>query len=92
MMKQFDFDILLNLNSLITQIIFNYISCSFANNLTIKSMSAANIAFDLPWYEYPVSKQYFIMRLIQRAQKPFYLKGYNIVECSLATNLNVNII
>lgn len=89
-LQNFDFGILLNLNSLITQIIFNYISCSYANNVTVQSLSAADIAFSVPWYAFPMTRQHFIMQMIQRAQKPFYLKGYNIVECSLATYFNVN--
>lgn len=90
-LKHFNFSILLNLNSLITQVIFNYISCSYANNVTVRSLSAAEIAYSMPWYGFPVSRQLFIKHMIRRAQKPFYLKGYDIVECSLTTFFNVNL-
>lgn len=90
MLKHFDFDILLNLNSLSTQIIFNFISCYYANNVTIKSFAAAEIAYGMNWYVFPVKRQFLIMQMVQRAQKPFYLKGYDIVDCSLTTFRNVN--
>lgn len=90
-LQHFDFGILINLNSMITQIIFNYISCSYANNVTMKSFAAADIVFSTPWYAFPVTRQLFVVQMIQRAQKPFYLKGYNIVECSLTTFFNVNL-
>lgn len=87
--KEFNFNILLNLNSLATQILFNYISCYHANNLTLKSWSTSDIAYNTLWYTFPVDSQRSIMQMIQRSQKPFYLKGFGIVDCSLATFLNV---
>ncbi|XP_055301836.1 putative odorant receptor 69a [Sitodiplosis mosellana] len=88
MLKHFDFDILLNLNSLFTQLFFNYISCYYANNVTIKSFAAAEISYGMNWYVFPVNRQLLICLMVQRAQKPFYLKGYDIVDCSLTTFLN----
>lgn len=85
----FTFNILLNLNSFFTQILFNYISCYYANDVTIKALSAAEVVYDIHWYKLPANKQLFIQLMIERAQKPFYLKGYDIVDCSLATFLNV---
>lgn len=89
-LNHFDFSILLNLDSLFTQLLFNYISCFYATNVTVKSFSAAEIAYNIHWYKFPVKNQLFIMQMIRRAQKPFYLKGYNIVECSLTTFLNAS--
>lgn len=88
--KEFNFSILLNMNSFFTQILLNYISCYHANNVTLKSSSVADIAYDMRWYTFPVQEQRFIIRMIQRAQKPFHLKGFGIVDCTLATFLNVN--
>lgn len=90
--KQIDFNILLNLNSLFTQILFNYISCYYANNVTNNALSTAEIAYNIHWYKLPWRKQHFVKLMIARAQKPFFLKGYDIVDCSLSTFLNVNLI
>lgn len=90
--RHFSLNILLNFNSFFTQILFNYISCYYANNVTMKSFAAAEIAYDMEWYKLPVQNRLFVQRMIQRAQKPFYLKGYDIVDCSLSTFLNVSLI
>lgn len=80
----------MNLNALVTQILFNYISCSYANNITIQSFTAAEITYCSSWYLFrPIKLQKLITPMIQRAQKPFYLKGYNIVDCSMTTFLTV---
>lgn len=90
--EHFNLHILLNLNSLFTQILFNYITCYNANNVTSKALSVAEITYNIHWYKLPVKKQRFVQMMIRRAQKPFYLKGYDIVECSLSTFLKVNLI
>lgn len=89
MLSNFNFNILLDLNSFMTQILFNYISCYYADIISQKSFSASEIAYDMNWFEFPVKKQFIVKRMIERAQKPFYLKGYDIVDCSLKTFLNV---
>lgn len=60
--------------------------------MTIKSFAAAEISYGMHWYEFPVKRQFIIIQMVRRAQKPFYLKGYDIVDCSLTTFLNVNLI
>lgn len=78
------------MDSFFTQILLNYISCYHANNVTVKSSSVADIAYDMRWYMFPVQEQRLIIRMIQRAQKPFHLMGFGIVDCTLATFLKVN--
>lgn len=35
------------------------------------------------WYSYPPKIQMFTILIMKRAQKPFILRGYSLVSCSL---------
>lgn len=77
------------INALTTQLVINYVLCHFVTGLTWKALSVANIIYDTPWYELPKSQQNAVSIILQRAQKPFYLSGMGILDCSLETYLNV---
>lgn len=52
-------------------------------------LSFGDRIYDLYWYELPLDERVFVQLMIQRAQKPFELKGLGIFVCSLETFLKV---
>lgn len=53
-------------------------------------MSIGDRMFDLHWYQLRRSEQFIVQIMIQRAQRPFELKGLGVFVCSLETYLKVN--
>lgn len=54
-------------------------------------MSIGDRVYGLHWYELQRDEQFAVRMMIQRAQKPFELKGLGVFVCSLETFLTVNI-
>lgn len=52
-------------------------------------MEFAGIVYNSLWYEMPLKEQKAIMLMMQRSQKEFRLTGLELVDCSLATFLEV---
>lgn len=52
-------------------------------------MSVADIIYDTPWYQLSKAEGNAVYMIVQRAQKPFHLKGLNLLDCSLGTYLDV---
>lgn len=75
----------LNVNVLLNQILFNYVTCNYLTNVMGSMRQIARIAFDAHWYTFPVADQKLFPVVIQRIQKQIRLTGYNIVTCSRDT-------
>lgn len=60
-----------------------FIFCYFGNVVTTKSAAVADKAYQTMWYKYPVRMQPHIILIMMQSQKPFYLKGYELMLCSL---------
>lgn len=82
----------LNVNALINQIVFNYVTCNYATNVTGKLSTVTDIVFDANWYEFPVVEQKLIPLVIHRTQKQIRLTGYNIITCSRETFVTVSFV
>lgn len=88
-MKALTFDVVINLFSLMLEILLNFSSCNHAQTLTTRSFEVAEDFYNILWYELPCNQQKMVAMTIQRAQKPFYLQGYKMFTCSMETFLAV---
>ncbi|XP_055301839.1 uncharacterized protein LOC129568216 isoform X2 [Sitodiplosis mosellana] len=79
------FDIVLSINCMFTQILFNYVFSSYAHSLSLCSSGVADIAYGSLWYTLPINQRDLILFTIRRSQIPFYLHGYKIFYCSMQT-------
>lgn len=79
----------LNVNALLNQILFNYVTCNYSTNVLGKMSEIADIAFDAHWFTFPVDDQKLFPMVIQRTQKQTRLSGYQIITCSRETFLSV---
>lgn len=60
-----------------------YVYCSFGQLITSKCEQISDIAYESTFYHYPIDLRIFTLMAIGRAQKPFYITGYKITQCSL---------
>lgn len=79
----------LNVNALLNQIVFNYVTCNYSTNVLGKLSEISDIAFDAHWFTFPVDDQKLFPVVIQRTQKQIRLSGYKIITCSRETFLSV---
>lgn len=79
----------LNVNALINQVIFNYVTCNYSTNVVEKVNTVADIVFDAHWYEFAAAEQKLISLVIHRTQKSIQLTGFGIITCSKETYLMV---
>lgn len=63
--------------------------CYFTTSATINAMLVGDRIYELNWYEKSRNEQFMVQVMIQRAQKPFDLKGLGVFVCSLETYLKV---
>lgn len=88
-MKTLTFDVVINFFCTILQIVLNFSSCNHAQTITDRSFEVAEDFYNILWYKLPCEQWKMIKMVIQRAQKPFYLRGYKIFTCSMETFLTV---
>lgn len=88
--SEFNGAVILNLNALLNQIVFNYITCNYASIITEKLSSVSIIVSDSKWYMYPLDVQKLLPLFIQRTQSQYRITGYGVITCSMATYLAVN--
>lgn len=81
----------LNINALLNQVLFNYVTCNYSTNVAVKVSTVADIAIDANWYNFPVADQKLFPFVIQRSQKQIRLSGYDIFTCSRETFLTVRL-
>lgn len=79
----------LNINALVNQILFNYVTCNYSSNVMSKVNTIDDLAFNAHWYAYPVADQKLFPLVIQRTQKPVRMTGYGVIICSMETFLAV---
>lgn len=82
--------IVVNLFSLLLELLLNYFSCAYAQEVTTYAAELAEITYTSEWYRLPMEQQKIIQFMIFRAQEPFYLNGYQIFMCSMPTFLAVS--
>lgn len=60
-----------------------FVFCYFGDVVTTKSAAVADKAYQTMWYMYPVRMQPYIILIMLQSQKPFFLKGFDLISCSL---------
>lgn len=88
-LQSITYEFIINILCLILEILLNYVSCDYAQSVTVHSFEVADILCTTDWYRLPLEQQKMIGLSLQLAQKPVYLKGYNIFTCSMETFLTV---
>lgn len=61
--KEYTLDVLIAINALVVQTVFNFTICYFADIVTNASLSIANILYNVEWFIFPISEQYLIKLL-----------------------------
>lgn len=84
-LQNIQFEMVINLFSLLLELLLNYFSCAYAHSVTSHAMEVAETTYMSGWYRLPVAQQKIVQFMIFRAQEPFYLKGYQIFTCSMET-------
>lgn len=54
-------------------------------------MDLNGMIYNSHWYRYPRSVQRFVFILMMRAQQPFHLSAYGIMECNLRNFVGVSL-
>lgn len=54
-------------------------------------MDLSDTVYQMEWYRYPRSVRRFVLLMILRAQKPFYLSAFGILPLSLEVYVGVSI-
>lgn len=57
----------------------------------MNAMLVGDRIYELNWYEISRKEQFIVQMMIQRAQRPFELKGLGVFVCSLETYLKVQL-
>lgn len=81
---------ILGFNALLNQILFNFVTCNYATNVTQKIYSVSDLVYNVQWYRFPTNEQRLLILIIKRAQKIILLDGYGIITCSMITFLQVS--
>lgn len=89
-LQNISFEVVINLFSLLLELLLNYFSCAYAHSVTSHAVEIAEVAYMSNWYRLSMEQQKIVQFIIIRAQKPFYLKGYKIFICSMETFLAVS--
>lgn len=71
---------------LILLFIFFYLGQQFHSSL----LGLSDTVYQTEWYRYPRSVRRFLLLMILRAQKPFYLCAYNILALNLENYVGVS--
>lgn len=82
-------DLITSVGGLIFLSTWNFMLCYFTTSATINAMLVGDRIYELNWYEKSRNEQFMVQVMIQRAQKPFDLKGLGVFVCSLETYLKV---
>lgn len=90
MLKDPGFTVSVPLNSMLTQIIYIYFFCRYADNATHRSLKVTDIVYTSNWYQFPIEYQRFIQIWIQRSQKTYIFDGLGLFACSLPTFMAVS--
>lgn len=77
------------LDCIAAQLVFLYVECHFATNLSVKSSGLATHIYNTKWYDYPLKQQKMIQPIIRQGQIPFTLDGYKFFSCSIETFAHV---
>lgn len=70
------------------QAIFNLFY--FGQNVHSGLMDLSDMIYQSEWYRYPCSVQRFVLLMMKRAQKPFYLSAYGVMRCNLENFVRVS--
>lgn len=86
-MKQFG-----NFFCFFTYLIIGYLYCHFSEKITINSFRIHEYAYRSSWNKMTMQQQKAIMLIIGQSQREFRLTGLGLIDCSLATFLEVKTI
>lgn len=89
LIKNLSFGIMMSLNSLISQLVHNFVICYFANEVSVRSLDVADVVYDSMWYSLSIKNQKHLRTWIQRSQRSFFFDGFGIITCSMPTFLTV---
>lgn len=77
---------------LLCTVVPTYIYCYLSEQLTFDLLDIGVTFFGSIWYELPVKCQQLVTLPIIRSQRPIYLSGLGIIDCSLSVYLSVSVI
>lgn len=66
-------------------VLFNY-----GQKLHSHLMNCSAMVYQTEWYRHPRSIKFFVLIMMMRTQKPFFLSAYGTMECNLGNFLGVN--
>lgn len=90
-LQNINLNTLINIYCLLTSLVFNFFICSYSEDLTQRSLDVADIIYDSNWYRLQYKQQKLLIMSIQRSQRIFRLKGFQIVDCSMEIFLKVRL-
>lgn len=76
---------IVSLNAILIEILFSFIFCFYANNVTLISSQFGDVVYAMPWYEMPIENQKNLPLIIRRSQVMFHFDGLGIIDCSMPT-------
>lgn len=65
-----------------------YLGQNFHSNV----MELSVVIYQTKWYQYPRNVQRFLLFMMMRSQKPFYLSAYGFMELNLENYVRVSMI
>lgn len=79
----------LTANFFILQLCFSF--CYLGDQMTSKALEVNESIYSCEWYTYPTKTKMLLILIMKRAQKPFVLSGYSLVDLSLKSFKEVRI-
>lgn len=76
--------------STILGLVWLFLNCFYGNLITIKLEQVADFAYESVFYKYPNDLRIFTLMTMCRSQRPFFITGYKITQCSLESYKRVS--
>lgn len=86
---KFNVDLIFCLNCLVAESFMNCVSCYCGDLVCSRFYEIGDVAYETIWYQFSLSEQKFIRRIIERSQIRFKLTGCKMFVCSMETFLEV---
>lgn len=83
------FNISFDMFNLLCSLLWPYLFCYCATNITNRIPSLGYVAYDSNWYDYPPELRGHITLIIRRSQEPIQFTGFKIVGCNFEVFGNV---
>lgn len=59
--------------------------------LTQQYANIPDVVYNMRWYQYPRKYQNYVLMIMMRSQRPYYINGFGIMRCTLETFVNVSL-